>query len=135
MGTCRSGSPVLEPAEHDFNPVKTFVTASVASDRRLARPEARNAGADCLVLQDSAKPVDNMTLISEQQTRRGQATEKCRQTNVVTAPPSRHEEPDRTVTRAGHRLEFGRHSTLRPADQASRPPFARRLAAVRRAFR
>ena len=141
--TCRSGcdpAPVLQAPEHDLDPVASLVAVLMVTDGLATRLSARDAGAYPFVFQRFAEPVRIITPVRDQPVGGRQATQEGRCTGVVADLTRCHEEPQGAALCIRHGVEFGVQPALCSPDEAAalviRPPFfARRLEAVRCAFR
>jgi hypothetical protein len=137
---CSDPPPVLEPSEHDLDPVASFVAALVMLDGVAARLPAGNAGPYPLVFQRFPEPISVITAVGEQPLRLWQVAQQGRRTGIVADLPCGHEEADRAAIGIGDGMQLGVHAALRAADQTASlvawPPFFdRRLVAVRCALR
>jgi len=133
-------APVLEPAEHDLDAVAPFVAALVVVDGLAARLPAWDAGLYPLVFQRFPEPVGIVAPICDQPFGTGQAAQQGGGSRVVADLACGHEELQGPSLGIGHGMQLGVQATLRTPDQTSTliagPPFfARRLEAVRCAFR
>ena len=137
---CRSGlrhGAVLEPAEHDLDPVTAFVATLVVLDWLAARLPSGDARLYPFVFQRFPKPVGIIASVCQQPFRRGQTAQQGRRAGVVADLACGHEEADRAAIGIGDGMQLGVHAASRAADQtvAGSPFFDRRLVAVRCAFR
>src|SRR5690606_24191969 len=124
----------------DFDPVTAFVAALVVLDGIAARLPAGDAWLYPLVFQRFPEPVSVITAVGQQPVRLWQAAQQGRRAGVVTDLARGHEEADRASIGVGNGVQLGVHAAFRPADQTSplvagSPFFARRLVAVRCAFK
>ena len=81
--TGRNPPPVLELAEHDLDPVVTFVPALVVPYGRPPFLPTRDEWAYLLVLQGFPEPVGILATISEKPLHGGQPAEQRSRPNVV----------------------------------------------------
>jgi hypothetical protein len=133
-------SPVLQPAEHDLDPVASFIAALVVLDGLVARLPSADAGLYPLVFQRISEPVGIMAPVGQQPLRLWQTTQQGRRIRIVADLACGHEEADRAAIGIGDGMQLGVHAALCPADQTAvlvawPPFFDRRLVAVRCAFR
>ena len=137
--------PVLESAEHDLDPVSTFVTALVILHRYLPRLPAWDAGAYPLVFQGFAEPVGIVTAIPEQPVDIRQTVAKRTRADVVADFPCGYEKVEGASMAVADGMElrvpfsdetvywtvFSSNTLVRPI-RRPRPPFLTpRLDAVR----
>ena len=81
-------SPILEPAEHNLDPITPFVAAFVIFDGGLAFLPTRDSGSYPFVVQGFFEPIGVATSISEQPIDIGQAAQKSLCPDVITHLPS-----------------------------------------------
>ena len=79
----RHTPPILEPAEHDLDPVAAFVAALIIFDWRLAFLSAPDTGAYPLVSQRFSKPISVIPAIPEQPFDLWETTEQSPCANVI----------------------------------------------------
>jgi hypothetical protein len=110
------------------------------SDGAVARLPPWDAGPDALVDQGLAEPVRIVAAVGDQPVGLRQSVEQGERAGVVADLSRRQEEPDGASFRIGDGVALGVEPTFRAPDEPARlrpgPPFfARRLEAVRCAFR
>jgi len=128
--------PVLQPAEHDFDPVSPLVAALVVTDGVGPGFAARDAGRDALGLQGVPEPVRIIAPITEQPLSSGKTVQEGGGAGVVADLASGHEQADGASVGIGHGMKLGVHAALGASDQPPEAPFfTRRLEAVRCALR
>ena len=129
-------SPILQPPEHILDPVPSLVAALVVFGGFVAGAPAGDAGLDAPVLQGFTKPVSVVALVGQQPSSAGQTAQQGQSAGVVAHLAGCQEEPDRPSFGIGHGVQLGVQSAFGAPDKATAPPFfARRLEAVRCAFR
>ena len=133
-------APVLQPAEHDLDPIAATIAAPVVVDGLGARLPARNAGAYPLVFHSIPKPVGIISPVGNQPFSGRQAAQQGRGAGIVAYLTCGHEEAQRAARGVSDCVQLGVHATFGATDQtpslvAGSAFFARRLEAVRCAFR
>jgi hypothetical protein len=128
--------PILQPAEHDFDPVPAFVPALVILYRFLPLLPARDAGAYPFVFQRFPEPIGVIAAIPEQPIGIRQAAQQCPCPDVIADLTRRDEQVQWPAFAVADGVQLGVHAALGATDQASTPPFLTpKLVAVRWAFR
>ena len=127
--------PVLDPAEHVFDPVSLPVERFVVVDWLLAVAPWRDAGLDPFVSQSLTKPVSVIAAIGQQVFGVGQTVEQVASPFVI-ADLTRCEEEQQGPPRSiGDCVQLGIQAAFGASDTAGKSPFFSRLAAVLWAFR
>ena len=128
--------PVLEPAEHDLDPVVAFIPALIVFDRGLALLSVGDAGAYPFVFLRFSEPVGVIAAISEQPVDFWEAAEQRPRADVVADLTNGDEQVERAPLAVADGVQFGVHAAFGSANQTTAPPFlAAMLVAVRCAFR
>ena len=147
MRICRSGlrlcadsAPVFQSAEHNLDPVAPFVAPFVVADGFATRLPPGDARAYPLVFQCFPEPVSVIATVRDHPFGSRQAAQQGGSSGVVAHLACGHEELQRTPLRIGDGMQLGVQPAFRAPDEAPAlvigPPFfARRLEAVRCAFR
>ena len=128
--------PVLEPVEHDLDPIATLVSPFVVAHGGLALLATGDAGAYSFVFQCFSEPIGVIAAISEESFHFRQAAQQSPRSDIVADLSSGHEQVERASQAVTDGVQLSVHADLGPAYQAATPPFfTPRLDAVRCAFR
>jgi len=114
---------MLQPAEHDLDPIATFVAALVAFYRFLALFPASDASAYPFDSQRFPEPISVISSVSEQPFDIRQAAQQGSGADVVADLPCRNEQVERTSPAVADGVQLGIHAALGSANQAATPPF------------
>jgi hypothetical protein len=133
-------SPVLQPAEHDFDAVAAFIAALVVFDGVAARRPSWYAGLYPFVLQRTSEPVSVIAPVSQQPVRFWQTAQQGHRACVIAHLTRSHVEPDRAAIGVGNGMQLDVPADLCATDHTAPlvawPPFFDcRLVAVRCALR
>jgi len=133
-------APIFQATEHDLDPVAAAVAPLVVSDSFAARLPTGDAGAYPLVFQRISEPVCVVTPVCDHPLGTGQTAQKGGGPGVIADLASGHEELQRPSLGVGDGVQLRVQAAVRPPDQTpalivGSPFFARRLDAVRCAFR
>lgn len=102
-------SPILKPAEHDFDPVATFVTALVTIHDFLGLLPNRDAGAYPFAFQCFSEPISVVSSVHEQPFDGRQTTHQSAGADVVADLSCCDEQVGRTFLAVADGVQFGVH--------------------------
>lgn len=106
-------TPILDPAEHDFDAVSPFVSSLVVSDSLLSLLPARDAGAYPFVFQRFSKPNSVVSAIPQQPIDIWQAAHQCPCADVVADLPGSGREADRSTQAVADGVQLRVHASWR----------------------
>jgi hypothetical protein len=133
--SCCDPAPVLEPAEHAFDPVALLVDLLVIFDRLVATRTPRDAGLDADTCQSVTEPIAVIALVGDEHVGHGQGWQHGRRTAIVTHLAFGQQQDQRLAVGVANGVQFGVQAAFGASNTAGNIPFLSRLAAVRWALR
>ena len=103
----RHTSPILEPAEHNLDPIAPFVAAFVIFDGDLALLSTRDTCAYPFVVQGFSEPIGVVASISEQPFHIWYAAEQSPSSDVVANLPGANEQVERATLAITDSMQLG----------------------------